>query len=269
MKIRWNKIAIFMKRDWKNFVSYPVSMLFSFISIFFTLFIFYFLSQVISVKGSIAKYTDSYFAFVIIGIAFSTAVATGLNSIVSSIRSEQMKGTFEFLTTGDLSSVEFLLGSLSFNMLYEILRIFLTILFAVLFFNLKIYWAKSYISFIFLILTFFVFLSFGIFSAGIIIITKKGNPLSFLINQANVLFSGVYFPYEILPKWLIIFSYIFPTTYALKAIRLNLLKGVGLSQLYHELIIMIVLTVIFLPLSILFFNHSIKKAKEWGILGNY
>ncbi|MCD6578355.1 ABC transporter permease, partial [bacterium] len=63
--------------------------------------------------------------------------------------------------------------------------------------------------------------------------------------------------------------YIFPTTYALKAIRLNLLKGVGLSQLYHELIIMIVLTVIFLPLSILFFNHSIKKAKEWGILGNY
>ncbi len=267
--MRITKVIPFIKRDFKIFISYPISMLFSLLSIFITLFIFYFLSKVISVGEVMVKYSSDYFSFVIIGIAFSSAVSTGLNTIVSSLRNEQMKGTFEMLLTGRLSTDELLLGFLSFNTLFEVVRLILTLLFAILFFDLKLQFRYSYISVIFLIFTFLTFLSFGIISAGIILITKRGNPLAFLINQSMVLFSGVYFPYEILPKWLRVFSYMFPTTYALKGIRLNLLKGYGFSMVYKELIIMIILSLILFPLSILFFKYALKKGKKWGTITTY
>lgn len=267
--MRINKVMPFLKRDAKSFVSYPVSMLFSFFSIILTLFIFYFLSGAITVGDSISRYATDYFSFVIIGIAFSSAVSTGLSSITSSVRTEQNRGTFEMLLTGRITIPELLAGFITFNTVFEVMRIVLTLVLAVFFFSLKLDLTHWWVSVVFLLFTFLSFLSFGIFSAGIIIITKRGDPVAFVINQATILFSGVYFPYENLPDWIRPISYLFPTTYALKGIRMNLLLGAGIGEVYRELCVLVFLSVVLLPLSVLFFRGALRKSRRWGTLSAY
>ncbi len=263
------KIYSFIKRDFREFISYPLSALFTFLSVFLTLFIFFYLSRVISPGSSILKYSGDYFSFVIIGIAFSSAATSGLNTIVSALRNEEMKGTLEILLSGRVKTIDVLTGLMSFNIIFELFRMLFILVLSAVFFGLKIHYDKIYVSIIFLLLTFFTFLSLGIISGGIILITKKGNPLSFLVNQANLLFSGVYFPYEILPLWLKVFSFAFPTTYALKAIRLNLLQGYGFDRLYGELFILIGFAAVLLPASVVFFDQALKLCKKWGSLNTY
>ena len=267
--MRMFKILPFIKRDLKTFASYPVSMIFSSLSDFLTLFIFYFLSKAITVGESILAYAPDYFSFVIIGIAFSSAVSTGLNTISASVRTEQSRGTFEMLLSGRITTVELLAGFLTFDTIFEIVRIIVILTLAAFFFGLKLDLSHCWVSAVFLIFTFLSFLSFGIISAGVIIITKRGDPVSFFINQANILFSGVYFPYENLPSWLRPISYLFPTTYALKGIRMNLLMGAPIGEVYRELLILVGLTLVMLPLSIAFFQAALNRSRRWGTLSTY
>jgi len=120
-----------------------------------------------------------------------------------------------------------------------------------------------------LILTIITFSGIGILSASFIIYFKKGEPINFFISSVMTLFGGALFPYEILPPYLMKFSYLLPITYSLKAIRGALLKGESFGMLKNEIFILVIFAIVIVPVSLLAARFAIKKAKEEGSLIQY
>ena len=93
------KPQAFLKKDFLMETSYRFSFFLQFGGIFFSVVMFYFVSELIgsapSVQQSLSRYGGNYFSFVLIGIAFSNFLSVGLGSFSSSIRGEQMMGTLE------------------------------------------------------------------------------------------------------------------------------------------------------------------------------
>src|SRR5690606_33373806 len=102
------------------------------------------------------------------------------------------------------------------------------------------------------ILSLFVFISLGIFSAGGTILFKQGEPFSIVFGSLSSLLGGAVFPISVLPKELQIFSYLVPIKYSLDALRLSILQGYSIPMLSNQLIILFCIGVVLFPLSLKF-----------------
>ncbi|MCK4668385.1 ABC transporter permease [Candidatus Dependentiae bacterium] len=265
------KVFIFFWKDLKNLFSYKLgSVLYAF-SIFIPLIIFYFLSQLVGDEALpyISKYSLEYFPFVLVGLAFSNYFIFGINSLSASIRNEQMMGTLEAMLSTPTSIPTIIFSSVIFDFVLTSLQIFLYILFGKYIFNADIHFHKIIPMMLMLFFTITSFGTFGIISASFIIVFKRGNPLALLITQSSILFGGVYFPFEMLPGWVQLFSKCLPMTYSLRGMRLLLLQNAPFSEILPDLLFLVIFTMIFLPISIYIFKFSVNKAKKDGTLIQY
>ncbi|MDY6932268.1 MAG: ABC transporter permease, partial [Halobacteriota archaeon] len=91
------KAFSFIKRDFIQEVSYRFAFFLQIFGIFFSILTFYYLAQMLGTAAVpyLEPYGGDYFSFVLIGIAFSNYLMTGLSSFAGSIRNEQMMGTLE------------------------------------------------------------------------------------------------------------------------------------------------------------------------------
>jgi len=122
---------------------------------------------------------------------------------------------------------------------------------------------------IILFLTIASFSGLGILSASFIIILKRGNPISWIINSIEGLIGGVYFPITVLPHWLQFASQFLPITYAIKAVQLSVFRGYSVNQLLKEIVFLLLFSCLLLPLSLKAFTYSLKKARRDGSLSSY
>jgi ABC-2 type transport system permease protein len=59
----------------------------------------------------------------------------------------------------------------------------------------------------------------GLASAGVVLVTKEGEPVSWLLATLSALAGGVYFPPDLLPGCLRTISQALPTTHVLAVVR--------------------------------------------------
>ncbi|MFQ6102643.1 MAG: ATP-binding cassette domain-containing protein [Anaerolineae bacterium] len=78
---------------------------------------------------------------------------------------------------------------------------------------------------------------------------------------------GVLFPVEMLPHYLQAVSSILPTTHALKALRLTLIRGASLAEVAPELTFLVITSCLTIPLGLLVFHLGFNKARRRGSLG--
>src|SRR3990170_2398731 len=134
------KAIAFLKKDYKQEVSYRLSFLMQFFNIFFTVTIFFFVSKLFgrSISTHLADYGGNYFSFVLIGIAFAGFLGTGLRTFSATISSQQAQGTLEsiLVTPTKLSSLVTLSSLWSF--LFTAFSVFVYLLFGVLVFGLDL-----------------------------------------------------------------------------------------------------------------------------------
>ncbi|MDP2927759.1 MAG: ABC transporter permease, partial [Candidatus Omnitrophota bacterium] len=120
-----------------------------------------------------------------------------------------------------------------------------------------------------LILTVISISSIGIISASFIMVFKKGDPISWLVTVSSGFLSGVFFPVDILPRYLRAFSYFLPLTYSLKGLRHAILQGYTIGMLLPEITVLFAFCVILIPLSIKIFGYALRCAKISGSLTHY
>jgi ABC-2 type transport system permease protein len=120
-----------------------------------------------------------------------------------------------------------------------------------------------------LLLSLVSLLSYGLFSVAFVVVFKRGDPINWFINSVAYVFSGVFFPIELLPPWLRVISYLLPFTYALRALRGALMRGEGLAELWPDLLILGLFTAVLLPLSLWAIRYAIRYLKERGELVHY
>ncbi len=265
------KALAFVKRDFMIAISYKFSFFLQLFGIFLSVLTFYFIAKMFGSASIpyLEPYGGDYFSFVLIGIAFSGYLTTGLGSFSGSIRSEQVMGTLEAVLLTPTSTHFIIISSSLWSFIFTSIRVMAYLLIGVFLFDVNMSSANIFGALLVLALTIICFSCIGIISASFIMIFKQGDPINWAFSTLSGLLGGVFYPITVLPEWLQNFSYLLPITYSLRAMRLALLQGHSLRALAPDIFALILFSIILIPISATIFKYAVKIAKKEGSLALY
>lgn len=263
--------AAFIRRGFLNQLSYPVSFILRLLSTFTFVATFYFVARLVGPQSDnplLHTYGGDYMAFLVIGVVFQGYINVAQNSFSQAIQDEQRWGTLEFLLLSRSPIHWVLAGFALWSFLWETLNAIVVLSSAVMVFGLQLN-VNLLAATLFLILATLGMTGIGIISAGVVMVTKQGNPVQWFIGLLAGLLSGVYYPIEVFPAWLQAIARCLPTTHALIGLRQALLTHTPLSELKEQLFILAAFACISIPLGLLVFRWGFARAKREGSLSYY
>jgi ABC-2 type transport system permease protein len=266
MRLLW----AFLRRDVHEELSYRLSFLLSLSSILFSAFTFFFLSEAFGSETSevLSSYDTDYFSFVLVGMAFNSYFAVGLNGFAGGIRRAQTTGTLEAMLMSPTPLSIMVIGSAMWSYVFTTFRMMVYLglgaALGVSFRNANVLGAL-----VSLILAVISFASLGIMAASVIMVIKRGDPITSLISYVTLMLGGIYYPIEVLPDWLQTISKLLPITYAINAMRQALLNGAGWDMLRPNLLILLAFSLVLAPLALLVFRYAVERARDDGSLTHY
>jgi ABC-2 type transport system permease protein len=145
---------------------------------------------------------------------------------------------------------------------------FLYLFFGWLFFDVH-FQGNFILAILFLLLTTLVLACIGILSASFAMVFKRGDPFGILLGTGSALFSGVFFPTQLLGSGFSTISRILPPTYGLDGIRRVLIEGQGLPEVGEPLVTLFIFLALLLPFSLWVFARAVQRAKREGSLIQY
>ncbi len=252
------KSLAFLKRDLLENFSYKSAALIDALSIFSQVLVFFFIAKFLGGKD--------YFPYVLTGIAFAGYQSAALSSFALSIHREIGTGTLEAILLTRTSVYTVLFSTVIWNFIFTSLKVLVYFAAGMILFDFdfsKFNAAGFFLSFA---LTISAMMALGVLSAGCILVLRRGDPVTSLMNNASRFLSGVYFPIQVLPAWIQPLSYLLPLTYALEALRRSLFNGDGIHELAGHLSVLFIFSVILWPCSLLFFRWAFHKARKEGTL---
>lgn len=260
----------FFKRDLLIETSYRISFLINFGSIFFGTFTFFFVSRIIDQTGSafLEPYGGDYFSFVLIGIAFSAYFGVGLKSFASAIRRAQTTGTLEAMMMTPTPVSLIILSSAVWPYMFTTIRVIAYLLTGVAL-GVRLPHANYPAAILSLLLSLIAFAGIGIIAASVIMVVKRGDPVTALVSNIATLVGGVFYPVTVLPGWLQSVAKAMPLTYSLNAMRAALLQGATWSELQPDLTALALFCIVLIPTSLFLFKSAVERARADGSLAHY
>lgn len=267
----FEKIWVFLKRDFLTTSSYKFAFFWDAAGIIGTMLTFFFIGELFknSQVPSLNQYGGNYFSFVIIGIAFSSYLGSALGNFGGLIGNEQELGTMEALIMTPTRISTILVAGSLWNILFTTIRVAFYLLVGVFFFNMNLGGINFLALITALTLSLIPFISLGVISASFILVFKRGDPISFLFHGASKLLAGAFFPIAILPLWFKKLSLFIPLTYSLRALRGVLLTQGTWKDLAPDLLVLLFFSIILFPISLQCFKVSLRMAKRRGSLVYY
>jgi len=265
------KIWLFFKRFLITMVSYKTGLALGIRGSFVGLLQFTFMGNFLSDGNSfpmLEQYGGNLLAYLIIGTAFTSFVGVSLNSFQSTIRGEQQMGTLEYLLINNTRLEMILVYSGLMNFFQAFINVAILLTVVVFVFNIPL-GVNLPGAFIAMLLTVTALSGIGLMSAGIIIITKVGDPITWAFTTLTGLLSGVLFPVEYLPGYLQAVSAILPTTHALHALRMTLLQNASISDIMPQIVMLLLMTLITIPLGFVIIRIGFNQARKVGSLAQY
>lgn len=251
--------------------SYKFAFIFNIFAVLVGVLIYFFIDKLFGYKivVHLEEFGVNYFAYVLLGMAFFSYVGVGIGSFSSRIQSEQMQGTLEAIILAPVKIPVILFSLALWNLIVATVNVAIYIGLGIFLFKINFAHINILSTVVILLLTITSFSGLGILSASCILVFKRENPLSWVINALEGLIGGVYFPITILPYWLQLLAKFLPITYAIRAIELSVYKGYSLLQLAKEITFLLAFSLLLLPLGLAAFKYSLKKAKRDGSLAQY
>ncbi len=264
-------LAAFLSRDFYTETSYRFSFLTSIIGIVFSAFVFFFLSEFIgdAVSPMLSEYNGDYFSYVLIGVAFGSYFGVGLTGFSRALRQAQTTGTLEAMLMTPTSLPHIIVGSALWSYSFTTFRVLIYLLIGTLLLGVSFSDANYAGAFVSLLLAIVAFASIGIMAASVIMVIKRGDPITSLFSGVANLVGGVFYPVEILPPGLQFLARLLPLTYALNAMRLALLGGASWAELAPDLLALLLFCIVLFPLSLLMFRYAVQRARMEGSLAHY
>lgn len=261
-------LTSFFQRDARIELSYKLAFILNFTGVIFSVLSFFFISRLVDSGGSFDGYDTDYFTWILPGIALANYFTLGLGGFASSLREAQTTGTLEamIMTPTPLSTI--IVGSALWNYFFTTIRVLFYLLLGVLL-GARFPEANLPASVVMLALSVIAFASIGIIAASLIMVVKRGNPITGFIGNIAVLISGIWYPVETLPDWLQPFSWLLPLRYAVDGVRGALLDNASLAELRFELLGIIGFCIVLVPLSLYIFRYAVTIARQDGTLTHY
>jgi ABC-2 type transport system permease protein len=205
--------------------------------------------------------------FLLLGTLVWAYLSAVLDDISLVITWERWEGTIEHTLMAPVPRWVHLVGMSVFGVLHAIVRTLLIFLIALPFFNVDFSQADWLSAAVVIAVGSVSIAGLGIL-AGVLplLYPERGTQMSFMVQAAVLLISGVYYSVEVLPEWLQVFSYLSPATYVLNGIRGAIIDGDSVSASADTLAILAVFGVVLMPLSIGVFAVAERWAKKTGKL---
>jgi len=205
--------------------------------------------------------------FLLIGTLVWAYLSAVLDDMSLVITWERWEGTIEHTLMAPVPRAVHLIGMSAFGVIHATLRTLLILACALPFFHVS--WAHaSWAGAAAVIAVGSISLvGLGILT-GILpmLYPERGEQMSFMVQAAVLLVSGVYYSVGILPTWLQAVAHVSPATYVLRGIRSALIDGQGLGGQVENLVILAVFGAILIPVSLLAFSLAERWAKKTGRL---
>ena len=260
-------LAVFLRRDWAIARSYRLNFVLEIFQIVVSLFLFFYLSQIVDDSG-LTPLDQGYFAFVVVGLAFMKFMETGLTAFALQLRTDQTTGTLEALLVTPARQSLVVLGSASYELLLSAVSGFLMLAIAVVGFGLEL--SISFSSLLVLIVavpaSFGLFAAVGVVVAAFTIVFKQVATLVAFATVGIAVLAGVYFPLSLLPGWLEAIARALPFSWALDVLRAALLGG---DPSLGKLALLIGFCAIAVPGAMAIFAAAVDHAKRAGTLAQY
>jgi len=210
----------------------------------------------------IAQY-GSFLSFLLVGMSFNYLIYASLDAPRIAINPWNL----EWNLTLPTSLYEVILGSVCFRYIIGLLEFTLYLSIASSF---GVTYAVDFVSTIVtIILGAAVMWGFGMISAGVQIITKRWDPVTWFFTMLGGLLSGVWFPYQLLPPSLQMLSMFMPQTHILEMLRRAMLKSESIASLWESLYPLLITALIILSIGVFVYSRSIRYAKEHGTVGEF
>lgn len=171
---------------------------------------------------------------------------------------EKELGTMEVLLVSPLKPFQIVLGKTAPYLVLSFLNTILVVFVGMLVFGMPMRGS-------FLLLGFECFLyMFVALSLGILISTKAKSQMVALFASAlalmmpTIILSGFLFPRESMPLFLQAIGTLFPATWFIPIIKGVMIKGVGLSYIWKETLILVAMAIVFIGLSVRNFKSRLE-----------
>ena len=260
--------AGFVGRQFATYASYRAKIALALAQLALSLVTFSFVGKVVSSAGPgfVERYGMSYTSFAVVGIFVHSLASTGLHSFRAVVRREQLQGTLELLMTTRLPSPVLVLLAGAGELLITVAGGALLIVGAAALVGLDLRLSPSLAAALLLYLA--VMCGVGLASAGVIVVTKEGEPVSWVVSGAAALLGGVYFPVDMLPRWLQAVGRAMPTSHALAVARYGI-PGASAPDSLGSLLFLASAAAASLSAGIAVLGWGCRRARAAGTLGHY
>jgi ABC-2 type transport system permease protein len=211
----------------------------------------------------------AFFDFALTGVAVMTIASLGVGTFNQNILREQSLGTLEVLFATPTPVAVLLAGSFVFPLILTVVELTLYLGVGIGVFGAGLTVGGVLLAIPLIALTLVTFCAFGIVSASLVVLIKRGDPLSTPLLQATSVLGGALFPVTVLPTALEVLARGFPAYYAINGLREALLGTGALSDVGPDLLVLAGFAVVLLPLSLLIFDKALDAARRSGTLANY
>lgn len=256
----------FLRRDLIGFLSYRLRFVSQILGTFFSVTLFYYISRLVTV-GTF-KSPDSYFAFVVIGIAIMSTLVTSLSALPARVRQELVAGTFERVVLSPFGPVAGVASAVLFPMVLALIEGTLTISFAALVFGMPIK-ATAPLAIPTAFLASLSFVPFALLASASVIVAKQVQTgIGFAVTGLSLI-SGVFFPVSLLPAWIRWTENVQPFTPALNLLR-HLIAGTPMDGSAGVALLKLVAFIgVLMPLAWYALRRAIRVGQRRGTIIEY
>ncbi len=254
------KTYYFMKRDIISFSTYKTNIVLMIFSALFGALSYAFLGANAQMQSVLEQYHMTFTTYLIIGIAFMTYLSQSLTLVQRTIN----PWSLEEVLVSPTGLVTFIAGSSLWGFIWSTATIIIYLAVGVLAFGVVL--SINILGTIFVVaLGIGTFIGFSMIGAGILILTKQGDPVATLITIITSLFGNVLFPPQVMPQPLQTIAYFTPQYYFLTDIRV-MLTGGSITSILFELAVLALMFAVILPLGYFAFSWCLATSRKNGTL---
>lgn len=207
-------------------------------------------------------------SYLVIGTLMWGFMSGIFNNLSEMIAWERWEGTIEYTFMAPVRRIVQMLGQMTFSVTYSIMFTSVVGFFLALFFEIDLTKADLLGALAVMLVGSISIVGIGVFGSILpLLYPERGAQLIHIIQAALLLVSGVYYPVEVLPKWLQFLSQFSPATYVLSGMRYTLLPDSGVGIPVMEAVVpLFLMGVIMLPTGVYAFQKAERYAKMHGKL---
>lgn len=265
------KLPAFVRRDFLVSWSYRMAFFSEWFTLALQALLFYFISRLVD-DSHLPTYggrSTSYLEFVAIGVVVSGFVQLALHRVATGLREEQMLGTLESLMVTPTTSLTIQIGTVVYDLVYIPLRTVIFLGIMALAFGLDLDWG-GFPAALVVLLAFIPFVwGAGIANAGLLLTFRRGSGAAGFAIAGLTVFSGAYFPLDLLPDWIEPAARLNPIALALEGMREPLLGGTGWSSVGGRVAALVPASLGSLLVGLLVFRAAVARERRKGSLGLY